>query len=39
MSFLNQLRSQAKALQSQQIKTEVLDELAKLIVCEPNRFA
>lgn len=34
VSFLNQLKSQAKALQSQQH----LDEFAKLIVSAPQRF-
>ena len=51
MSFLNQLKTQAKALQKRQgeqqlnlegntarVKSDLLDELAKLIVSQPNRF-
>jgi hypothetical protein len=64
VSFLNQLKTQAKALQTQQerdsvglaentaatekacdrytsamVKSDVLDELAKMIVSQPHRFA
>jgi hypothetical protein len=41
VSFLNQLKSRAHALHGSPaaaIRTEVMDDLARLIVSEPNRF-